>query len=420
MARGMRQIRQRRRRGPVALLLTGLLAVAIVGGGATAIAGPAQVVELARSPFEHAAAPAPAVAAAAVPPGPQLQPAGGATEVSPAAAVSASDGAGTLREVTLTGSDGSAVPGTLSADGHRWTASAPLRYANRYVWSSTVVAPDGSTTPLTGSFQTVAPRKLVRATTNIDDGATVGVAAPITVQFSRHLDDAGKAAAQRAMSVTTSVPVQGGWAWLPDTTQGSRAHWRPAGYWPAGTSVTMRAALFGQDLGSAGFGAADLTSRFTIGRSQIVKADVNSHRIVVIRDGKQVMDLPASYGLGSDPNRVTRSGTHIVMGKAETVLMSNPAYGYTDVPEHWAVRISNNGEFIHANPASVGAQGSRNVTHGCINLSSANAKVYFDTVLYGDPVEVTGSTVPLSATDGDIYDWTIPWDQWRARSALDG
>ena len=32
------------------------------------------------------------------------------------------------------------------------------------------------------------------------------------------------------------------------------------------------------------------------------------------------------------------------------------------------MRISNNGEFIHANPASTDAQGSSNVTHGCVNL----------------------------------------------------
>jgi lipoprotein-anchoring transpeptidase ErfK/SrfK len=149
-----------------------------------------------------------------------------------------------------------------------------------------------------------------------------------------------------------------------------------------------------------------------------VKAAEDSHHIVVVRDGLQVMDLPASYGMESDPNRVTRNGVHIVMAKSEKVLMSNPAYGYENVPEYWAVRISNNGEFIHANPASTSAQGRRNISHGCINLSTANAKAYFDTALYGDPVEVTGSSVPLSAEDGDVYDWTIPWDRWTAMSKL--
>ena len=80
--------------------------------------------------------------------------------------------------------------------------------------------------------------------------------------------------------------------------------------------------------------------------------------------------------------------------------------------------MNNNGEFIHAMPGTVGQQGSRNVTHGCVNLSTANAKAYYDTVLYGDPVEVSGSSVPLSAQDGDIWDWTVPWEQWRELSAL--
>jgi lipoprotein-anchoring transpeptidase ErfK/SrfK len=86
--------------------------------------------------------------------------------------------------------------------------------------------------------------------------------------------------------------------------------------------------------------------------------------------------------------------------------------------EKWAVRMSNNGEFIHANPASTGAQGSSNVTHGCVNLSIADAKAYYDTALYGDPVEVTGTPVQLSAQDGDVWDWTLSWAQWQELSAL--
>ena len=72
--------------------------------------------------------------------------------------------------------------------------------------------------------------------------------------------------------------------------------------------------------------------------------------------------------------------------------MSNPAGGYTNAHERFAVRISNNGEFIHANPASSGAQGNTNVTNGCINLSTSDAQQYFNSAIYGDPVEVTGTS----------------------------
>ncbi len=59
----------------------------------------------------------------------------------------------------------------------------------------------------------------------------------------------------------------------------------------------------------------DITSDFSIGRNQVVIADVNSHDLVVKRDGAVVASYPASYGRGwdtGDPNLITRSGTHIV------------------------------------------------------------------------------------------------------------
>ena len=39
---------------------------------------------------------------------------------------------------------------------------------------------------------------------------------------------------------------------------------------------------------------------------------------------------------------------------------------------------------------------------------------YFESAIYGDPVEVTGTSVQLSADDGDIYDWALSWDHWKA------
>ena len=139
--------------------------------------------------------------------------------------------------------------------------------------------------------------------------------------------------------------------------------------------------------------------------------------MVVLRNGQKVLDVPASYGLGSDPERNTRSGVHVVSEKFTDKRMVSERYGY-DLVEKWAVRISNNGEFIHANPASTAAQGSANVTHGCVNLSIDNAKAYYDMAQYGDPVEVTGTPVPLAARDGDIWDWTLSWEQWKKLSAL--
>ena len=340
-------------------------------------------------------------------------PALGATDVSPTAPATVSVTDGTLDEVTLTGPDGSEIDGAL--DGATWTSAAPLAYDTTYTWGGTATGADGKTVPVDGSFHTLAPADIVRGVLNIGDDRTVGIAAPIEVQFDAHVED--RAAVERALSVETSVPVEGSWGWLPDENGGSRVHWRPAEYWPSGTTVTVEANLFGVAYGGGAYGKADVTSTFTIGRAQIVRADVNSHRMLVFRDGVQVADYPASYGLSGDPERTTRSGVHVVSEKFTDKRMVSERYGY-DVMEKWAVRISNNGEFIHANPASSSAQGSSNVTHGCVNLSTSDAQAYYDTAIFGDPVEVTGTDVPLASRDGDIWDWTLSYSEWQSLSAL--
>ena len=138
----------------------------------------------------------------------------------------------------------------------------------------------------------------------------------------------------------------------------------------------------------------------------------------MITDEGVIMTLPCSYGEADLPRNVTRSGVHVVSEKYEDFYMSNPAAGYSNVHERFAVRISNNGEFIHANPTSAGAQGNTNVTNGCINLSTSDAQQYFNTAIYGDPVEVTGTSIELSYADGDIWDWAVDWDEWKSMSAL--
>jgi lipoprotein-anchoring transpeptidase ErfK/SrfK len=344
-----------------------------------------------------------------------FSPAVGATGIAPGdpAQVTVTDG--TLADVTLTDSDGEAVPGSFSADRTSWTSSEPLAYDTTFTWGGTATGADGVAVPVAGTFSTVSPAEVVRGVINIGDDRTVGVAAPVRIQFHDHIED--RAAVERALSVETSVPVEGSWGWLPDENGGSRIDFRPREYWPAYTTVTVRAELYGVAYGNGRYGAADVTTTFQIGRQQIVKADAGSHRVLVFRDGQQVADYPASYGLDSDPDRNTRSGIHVVTEKFTDKRMVSERYGY-DVVMQYAVRISNNGEFLHANPNSVGSQGSANVSHGCINLSTADAQAYYESALYGDPVEVTGTGVQLGPQDGDISDWTYSWEQWKALSAL--
>ena len=114
---------------------------------------------------------------------------------------------GTLDEVTLTDADGKAVPGEFNAERTSWSSTERARLRRPYTWAGRATGTDGQAVPLAGSFGTVTPKKVVRGTLNIGDDRTVGVAAPIRIQFNGHVVD--RAAVERALSVTTSVPVGG-------------------------------------------------------------------------------------------------------------------------------------------------------------------------------------------------------------------
>jgi len=352
------------------------------------------------------------------PPAPELTftPAAAAVDVVPTAPVKVTVANGWFQRVTLTNADGKVVAGTLNPDRTAFATTEPLGFGATYTWDGSAVSADGKTVPLQGNFSTVNPTQTVDGQFQLADGQTVGGAAPIILQFDASISD--KAAVERALTVTTSPPVEGSWAWLPDEVGGSRVHWRTREYYPAGTTVSVAAKLYGVPFGDGAFGSADSTLDFAIGRRQLVKAEASSHQIEVITDAGVIMTLPCSYGEGDLPRNVTRSGVHVVTEKYEDFYMSNPAAGYSNLRERFAVRISNNGEFIHANPNSAGAQGNSNVTNGCINLSTEDAQQYFNTAIYGDPVEVTGTSIQLSYSDGDIWDWAVDWDEWVSMSAL--
>ncbi|WP_036452635.1 L,D-transpeptidase [Mycolicibacterium smegmatis] len=326
---------------------------------------------------------------------------------------------GWIQKIALTNASGKVVSGRLNQDRTAFTITEPLGYDATYTWSGSVVGEDGKTVPIEGKFTTVTPQTQVSGQFQLADGQVVGVAAPIILQFDASIDDQYRATVERALSVVTEPPVEGSWAWLPDEAAGSRVHWRSREYFPAGTKVHVKAPLYGVEFGDGAYGAADATLDFEIGRKQVVKAEASSHRIQVLDGaGAVIMDFPCSYGEGDLDRNVTRSGIHVVTEKYEDFYMTNPAAGYANVHERFAVRISNNGEFIHCNPNSIGAQGNTNVTNGCINLNLENSQQYFNSAIYGDPVEVTGTRIQLSYADGDIWDWAVDWDEWKSMSAL--
>ena len=360
--------------------------------------------------------------AAAITASPKL----GSSGIAPNAPISIAVKDGTIKSLKVVNPAGKAVAGKLSADDASWTLGEDLGYGKTYTVSGTAVGENGKTVKIAGTYTTLSPNDEANAQVSPGDGDVVGVAAPIIVRFGSD-PTANKAAIQKAMKVVTTPAVKGSWAWIThDGDTYPSLDWRPEAYWPQYTKVHVEADIYGVSFSDGVYGAADVTSDFTIGRNQVVVANAKNYDIVVKRSGKTVATYPASYGMGDDPNSryginpqlVTRSGVHIVMDKQQTVSMSNPAYGYTNSIEHWAVRMSDNGEFIHENPNTVDDQGNTNVSHGCINLSAESAEAYYDSAIYGDPIEVTGTSVKLSPADGDIYDWALTWSQWTALSAV--
>jgi lipoprotein-anchoring transpeptidase ErfK/SrfK len=346
----------------------------------------------------------------------------GAVDVSPATPVEVTVTGGELGDVTVTDATGTAVAGTVapSADDATtavWTPETELAYGTSYTVTATATNDTDDEATSTSSFTTVTPGTLSTPGVGPLDGTTVGVGMPIRVFFDQPVAD--KAAVEANLVVTSSVPTDGVWNWVRD----DEVHFRPSTYWPANTEVTLEADLYGVDFGEGVWGEKDRTVSFTIGQKHVSVADAAAHTLTVYDSDQLVQSYPMSAGSSENP---THNGAHVVLEKFADITMDSSTFGLavdaaggyrTDV--EYATRISNNGEFVHAAPWSVGQQGQSNVSHGCINLSTERAKWFYDFSQPGDVVEVVNSIGGmLTAADGDIYDWAIPWDQWVAGSAL--
>ena len=225
----------------------------------------------------------------------------------------------------------------------------------------------------------------------------------------------------------TSVPLDGSWYWVDD----QNVHWRPRAYYPPGTEVTVRAAVFGVPLGGGLFGQEDATTAFTIGDSHIAVADDTTKQVTVTSNGKTVRTMPTSMGMGGTElvngqtiSFWTQPGIYTVLDQANPVIMDSSTYGLPVNSRlgykekiNYATRISTDGIYLHELEDTVWAQGNTNVSHGCLNLSRANAQWFYDFSLPGDVVEIrnTGGA-PLELWQNG--DWSVPWDRWSEGSAL--
>ncbi|MGV0745886.1 L,D-transpeptidase [Mycolicibacterium sp. XJ870] len=321
---------------------------------------------------------------------------------------------GVLGAVSMTDEDGAPVAGKLSADGLTWATTDPLDYNEEYTLNAQSMGLGGlANRRLT--FETHSPENLTMPYVLPNNGEVVGVGQPLAIRFDENITD--RVAAQRAITVKTTPPVEGAFYWL----NSREVRWRPAEYWKPGTTIDVTVNTYGVELGDGLFGQGNVETHFKVGDEVIAIADDDTKTLTVRRNGEVVKTMPISMGKNSTP---TDNGTYIIGDHYAHLVMDSSTYGVpvnspngyrTEVD--FATQMSYSGIYVHGAPWSVGSQGYSNVSHGCLNVSTANARWFYENTKRGDIVQVVNTVGGvLPGTDG-LGDWNIPWQQWRAGNA---
>lgn len=255
-------------------------------------------------------------------------------------------------------------------------------------------------------------------------GSTVGIAYPITVNFTH--DVAHKALAEANMRVFVNGKLSAGaWMWQSN----SSAVFRQKGFWQGHATITIKFTLKGVDLYESkqfryiGRISTNRTYVLHTTRAFVAKVNAVTDRMKVFIDGHLVKNFPVSLG---KKGFETRSGIKTVMEKYATRHMTSKMLGITDPADQydlmapWAVRLTWSGEFVHGAPWAAYRIGKWNGSHGCTNLLAADAKWFYDHSFLGDPVITTGTNRSMEANNTVGGDFNIPWSTWLAHSQLKG
>ncbi|GAA3451627.1 L,D-transpeptidase [Dactylosporangium matsuzakiense] len=332
-----------------------------------------------------------------------LTPAAGAAAVPVSAEIGTTVANGRVTAVTLVDASGNTVAGAPRADGSSWIPATALRYDTTY--TAKVTATGAGSPPLTRETTFTTAEKptgpVVGSDLLLTNGATYGVGMPVVVEFGSDVPQASRAAVEHRLFVTSDPPQPGAWHWF-----GARqVMYRPEHYWQPGTKITARKALNGVPIGT-GHADDDFTATVTIGRKLTIDIDNGTKTLRVYSNDALVRAMPVSLGKPSTP---TSSGTTVIMSREPSAVFRTPEYTTT---VQYAMRLTWGGQYIHAAPWSVADQGRRNVSHGCTNVSTDNARWIYDQVLVGDPVTTHGTEVPLDPGDGWTA-WDLPWSEYQ-------
>ncbi|WP_078309272.1 MULTISPECIES: Ig-like domain-containing protein [unclassified Mycobacterium] len=338
----------------------------------------------------------------------------GAVGVPVDAPVTVTAGEGVLGTVTMVNSDGKEIAGEVGSDGVSWSTTEPLGYDKQYTLTADARGL-GGVARTNATFRTHSPDNMTMPYVMPGDGEVVGIGQTVAIRFDESIPN--RAAAEKAIKITTNPPVEGAFYWLNNR----EVRWRPEAFWEPGTSVDVKVNTYGVDLGNGVFGQDNVTSRFAIGDAIISRVDDNNKVVNVERNGEIIKTMPTSMGKDKAP---TNNGTYIIGERFKDLIMDSSTYGVAvNSPDgyrtkvQYATQMSYSGIYVHAAPWSVGAQGRTNTSHGCLNVSTANAKWFYENTKRGDIVIVSNTVGPvLPGTEG-LGDWNIPWSQWKAGNA---
>ncbi|MFJ8659133.1 Ig-like domain-containing protein [Streptomyces sp. NPDC093795] len=343
------------------------------------------------------------------------------TVVDPAAGrpVTVTASGGTIAGVKVVDADGGALNGRTAAGGSRWVSDRKAAPGSSYTVEVTSRTADGKQSTTRSSFTTPEPERVNKLTLAPGKNTTVGIGHPLSVVFD--LPVTRKADVERQLKVTTSNATEGSWGWVKDHSGRDRADWRPRQYWKPGTKVTLEADLNGTDSGGGGWFVRDYRTGFTIGAAQIVKVDLDRHRLTVHRDGRTVRTIPVSGGTPGGDKRSWR-GTAVLMAKEGTINMNSETVGLGDAYDKdvdYSMRLTWSGMYAHAAPWNAAYFGKANKSSGCIGMSDGDAAAFYASVNVGDPFEITGRDTKGVVAEGNGYGaWNVSWAEWQRKSAV--
>ncbi|MEV0161881.1 L,D-transpeptidase [Nonomuraea fuscirosea] len=354
--------------------------------------------------------------APAPPPVLSITPVDGTKQVPPDTGIAIKVTGGRVTSLTLADAAGHQIEGSMGMDG-TWRPRWPLKPATAYTVSAQATSPDGrQVAAKRAAFTTLKPKRVLKSGMSPLEGEKVGVGMPIQLLLSDPVTtQKDRAAVERSLTVRMSQPVEGGWSWVSDT----EVQFRPREYWPAGERVTVVAHLAGLRIGRNMWGTRDRTVNFSVGPEHITTIRNKAHRAVVRKNGEVVKTIPVSLG---KPGYESWSGTMIAQEKAADFLMDSATVGIPGEYLHhtkWNVRMTYSGMFFHAAPWSVASQGHSNVSHGCVNAGSDNARWFYNFTQRGDIIKVKGTSRRLRFGNGPTP-WAKTWQEWQAGSALTG